>query len=418
MRFLTSVKALTAVAVLAAGAYAIPSATAAETKGPVTDEIGVVKIPKGAPMIWGGYWVLSGPDTALGLDQKRGLEVALDDMDNMLLGHKIRLIAEDTGCTAEGGQTAATKLAANRQIVLVIGTACSSAATPGAPILWNAGISSLGTSPSAPRLTAPDRGPGYDGFIRLIYNDRDGGAFAAEAATKFFKAKTVATVHDGSPYAEQLVRVFEKEYIARGGKITSKEAVSPTDTDLRPVLTRIATNPPDLIYFPIFVQAAAFITRQSREISGLENTTLLGSDAVLSPDFVEAAGKSVVGFSITGTGVLESSRYEDFKKKYKAKFGEDPIHGFHTNAYDAGFIAAAAIEKVAKKDADGNTYIGRKALRDALYATKNHNGLLGIETCDKYGDCAAKIFAVLQFTDSDPESFKLGVNPKQVYPAK
>ena len=47
MRFLTSVKGLAAVAVLAAGAYAIPSATAAETMGPVTDEIGVVKIAKG-----------------------------------------------------------------------------------------------------------------------------------------------------------------------------------------------------------------------------------------------------------------------------------------------------------------------------------------------------------------------------------
>ncbi len=67
MRFLTSVKGLAAVAVLVAGAYAIPSATAAETMGPVTDEIGVVKIAKGQPMVWGGSWVLSGPDTALGL---------------------------------------------------------------------------------------------------------------------------------------------------------------------------------------------------------------------------------------------------------------------------------------------------------------------------------------------------------------
>ncbi|MCZ6524670.1 MAG: branched-chain amino acid ABC transporter substrate-binding protein [Alphaproteobacteria bacterium] len=418
MRFLTSVKGLAAVAVLAAGAYAIPSATAAETKGPVTDEIGVVKIAKGQPMVWGGYWVLSGPDTALGLDQKRGVEIALDDLGHSLFGHEIRLLSEDSACTAEGGQTAATKLASNRRIVIVLGPACSSAATPGAPILWNAGIASIGTSPSAPALTAPDRGPGYDGFIRTIYNDNDGGAFAAEAATEFFKAKTASTVHDGSPYSEQLVRVFEREFKARGGKITSSEAVSPTDTDMRPVLTRIATNPPELIYYPIFVQAGAFITRQSKEIAGLENSKLLGSDAVLSPDFVEAAGKDVVGFNIAGTGVISGSRYDDFKKKYNEKYGEDPIHGFHTNGYDAAMIAAVAILKVAVKDAEGNTYIGRKALRDALYGTTNHPGITGIETCNELGDCAAKVFAVLQFTDSDPESFKLGVNPKQVYPAK
>ena len=36
-------------------------AFAAETMGPVTDDIGVVKIRKGAPMFIGGYWTLSGP---------------------------------------------------------------------------------------------------------------------------------------------------------------------------------------------------------------------------------------------------------------------------------------------------------------------------------------------------------------------
>ena len=44
-----------------------------------------------------------------------------------------------TLCNAEGGQTAATKLAANPQTVVVLGPACSSAATPAAPILWQAG---------------------------------------------------------------------------------------------------------------------------------------------------------------------------------------------------------------------------------------------------------------------------------------
>ena len=48
----------------------------AETKGPVTDDIGVVKVRKGAPIFIGGYWTLSGPDVSLGVDQKRGVELA------------------------------------------------------------------------------------------------------------------------------------------------------------------------------------------------------------------------------------------------------------------------------------------------------------------------------------------------------
>ena len=50
-----------------------------ETKGPVTDDIGVVVIPKGAPIQIGAYWVMSGADSALGIDEKRGVEIAIKD---------------------------------------------------------------------------------------------------------------------------------------------------------------------------------------------------------------------------------------------------------------------------------------------------------------------------------------------------
>jgi len=58
---------VSAIAVAALLGSAVLTA-AAETKGPVTDELGVVEIPKDAPIVVGGYWVISGPDTALGLD--------------------------------------------------------------------------------------------------------------------------------------------------------------------------------------------------------------------------------------------------------------------------------------------------------------------------------------------------------------
>jgi branched-chain amino acid transport system substrate-binding protein len=104
---------------------ASPAAWAA-TLGPVTDDLGVVEAPKGAPIQIGGYWVLSGSDTADGEDQKRGVEVAIKDVGGQLDGHPIKLIAEDSLCSAQGGQTAATKLAANPNTVIVIGPSCSS----------------------------------------------------------------------------------------------------------------------------------------------------------------------------------------------------------------------------------------------------------------------------------------------------
>ena len=121
---------LSTCAVLTLAALAASTA-AAETKGPVTDDLGVLAIPKGAPIQIGAYWVMSGADSALGIDEQRGVEIAIKDQGGTLVGHPIKLNTEDDGCNAEGGQTAATKLAANPNTAIVLGPACSSAATPG-----------------------------------------------------------------------------------------------------------------------------------------------------------------------------------------------------------------------------------------------------------------------------------------------
>ena len=198
--FLWGISAVAAVAMVSAVAIA------AETKGPVTDDLGVVEIPKDAPIVIGGYWVISGPDTALGLDSQRGVEIAFDELNNMIAGHPIQLVVEDDQCNAEGGQTAATKLASLPNIVAVLGPACSSAATTGAPILWKQGLTNIGTATTAPSLTAPDRKPDYFGYMRTIYSDIDQGFNDAEYFFKEMQCKTLATIHDGSPYASQLAK--------------------------------------------------------------------------------------------------------------------------------------------------------------------------------------------------------------------
>jgi branched-chain amino acid transport system substrate-binding protein len=400
-------------------AFGLISPLAAETKGPVTDDLGVIEIPEGAPIVIGGYWVISGPDTALGLDSQRGVEVAFDDIDNQIAGHPIQLVVEDDACNAEGGQTAATKLATLPNIVVVLGPACSSAATTAAPILWQAGLTNVGTATTAPSLTAPDRKPEYFGYMRTIYSDKDQGFNDAEWFYKELKCTTLATIHDGSPFASQLAKTASDHFKELGGEVVAEEAVTPTDVDMRPVLTGIGTKKPCVVYFPIFVASTAQIIRQAPEIADLADTHMIGGSAVLAPGLIEAAGDAVVDFRITNVDIspeVMGAAYPEFVEKYTAKFGEGPINSFHAQAYDAGIIVARAIEKVAKKEG-GNTYIGKKALHDELFATKGYDGISGPINCDEHGQCGAFNFAVYQFTDSDPSTFKAGENPKKIYPA-
>lgn len=390
----------------------------AETLGPVTDEVGVVKIARGQPILIGALLVLSGPDLSLGVDASRGAEIAFDDHKNMLVGHPIKYLPEDGQCSVEGGQTGATRLASNKQIVGVLGTACSSESRGGAPILWNAGMPQAVTSATAPALTAPDRPVGLQGIVRFVYNDINGAAAAVKYAQSVHAAK-VATMHDGSLYAEELVNAFARQFKAAGGTIVAAEAISPSDTDLRPVLTRIGTAKPELLFAPIFVGASAYLVRQVKEVPTLASTPVLGTDAVMAPAFLDAAGDGAVGYRLTGVNndpKLMGARYGDFLAKYKEKFGEDPIGGFHGNGYDAALAMMGAIEKVAKTDAGGDTYIGRKALRDALMQTTDLDGITGKLTCDKNGDCGSSNFAVFEYVSGDSSSFKLGTNPKKVFP--
>lgn len=373
------------------------------------DPLGVVTIKKGQP-IHIAYWlVVAGPDAPLGIDARRGIEIAIDDKGGKLLGHPIKLSGQDDGCSAEGGQAAATKLASDPTIIAAIGSSCSSAAKPGAPILWKAGIATVSPSNTAPSLTDPNRGKDYDGFLRTAHNDKVQGAVAAEFAIKKMGVKKAATIHDGSPYAEQLQAIFAETFKKLGGTITAQEAVAPTDTDMRPVLTKIATGKPEFIYYPIFVAAGGHVTRQAKEVSGLEKVYLMGADGTFNPDFYKAAGEAAVGmfhsspdFSAFGAG------YKDFLAKHQKKYGEKPIGPYHAHAYDAALVIFNAIEKVAVKEGD-TLYIGRQALRDALYATKGTKGLTGSLTCNQYGDCADPRIAVYQQT---AENIKKLVNPE------
>jgi len=366
------------------------------------DKIGVVKIKPGGPIHIACWMVVAGPDASLGTDTKRGVEIAIEDKGGKVLGFPIKLSVQDTGCNAEGGQAAATKLAADPTIVAAIGSNCSSEARPGAPILWKAGIATVSPSNTAPFLTDPKRGIEYDGYLRTAHNDKVQGAVAAEFAWKQLKGKRAATIHDGSPYAEQLQAVFAETFKKLGGTITSQEAVAPTDTDMRPVLTKIATGKPEFIYYPIFIAAGGHITRQVKEVKGLEKVYLMGADGIFSPDFYKAAGQTAIGMYHSSPDFSAfAAGYKDFLAKHQKKYGEKPLAPFHAHAYDAAIMIFAAIEKVAQKAPDGTLYIGRQKLRDALYATKNFKGLTGNLTCDKYGDCADPRIAIYKTTEEN-----------------
>jgi branched-chain amino acid transport system substrate-binding protein len=382
----------------AAGLLALAAIAPVSAQAP-EDPLGVVTIPPGEPIVIAGWGVNSGADASLGTDWMNSMKVVADDRGEELLGHPLELVFEDGLCTPEGGATAAQKLAADPTIVGLIGSACSDETVGGIAAITNAGLSTISPSNTRPALTAADRGPEFAGYLRTAHNDLVQGAFVADFAYNTLGAKTAATIHDGSAYAEALQQVFQDNFIAAGGQVVTVQAVQKGQTDMKPVLTVIANAPaPDVIYLPIFTAEGAFVIAQSKEVAGLENTALIGSDGMFSQDMVNGAGPAAVGVYLSSPAVTGDA-YAEFLAKYEEINGVRPPQAFHAHGADAMNILLNAIEQVAVQGDDGTLYVPKGALGDALYATEGYEGLTGTVTCGDTGDCGAGAIGAYVITE-------------------
>jgi branched-chain amino acid transport system substrate-binding protein len=397
-----TVVATVAVLALVASACSNDDGTGGEPTGDTggtVDEFGVIEIGADEPINLGVAQVISGADAALGTDQVNGINLAVDYLDNefdatpgTLLDHPVELSVEDELCSAEGGQAAATALAADPTIVGVIGTSCSSAALGVADtILGDKGILLFSGSNTSPALTDPEAHQPF--YARTAHNDRIQGAIVAEYALNEQGATKMATIHDESPYTQGLTAAAAVNFEAGDGTVTVQEQINSEDTDFKPVLQSIADTDPDVLYAPVFVAACSLILKQAADI--MPDVTIMASDGCLSTDTIKTAGDAINGVFLSGP---DTSAYQEgefyssqFLPAYEEQFATQPTSSFHAHAFDATNILFDAIEQVAVQNDDGSLEISRTELRDAVFATAGYEGLSGIITCDEFGDCATDV---------------------------
>jgi branched-chain amino acid transport system substrate-binding protein len=360
-------------------------------------EIGCVEVGADEAIRIGSILTISGDTASLGLDSQQGIELALDYRDGtfdgtpgQVAGHDVEFQHEDGGCAAEGGTAAGTLLASDPTIAGVIGTSCSSEALGAADtILSDEGIILISPSNTSPALTDPaTRQPFY---YRTAHNDKIQGAAAAQFASEELGATTAATIHDGSPYADGLQQVFCDVFTEQyGGECTAQEAIQVGDTDFGPLLTSIAADSPEVLFFPIFLPEGGLITAQARENPDLADTALVGADGLLTPDFIDSAGAdNAEGVYMSGPSLeFSGDFYEgEFLPAYEEAAGGEPTSVFHAHSFDATNMLFDAIEEVAVETADGGLLIPKTQLRDVLGATSGYEGITGSLTCDENGDC-------------------------------
>jgi len=386
---------------------------APEEVGTVADHLGdgslgVVEVGPGEAIQIRSLNAISGDVAFLGIPNENGIRMAVADY-GQIGGHDVEVgTGMDDLCSADGGQAAAQILVADQDVVGVIGTSCSGAATAASPLISAAGMVMISGSNTSPALTsdlAGTAGKNYHaGYYRTAHNDLYQGAAAANFALDVLGVSTAAAIHDGDPYTEGLATAFADAFKAGGGTITGFTAVNKGDSDMVPVLTEVAAGAPELLFFPIFQPEGDFIVQQAPTVSGLEDTVMMAADGLLNTNFLAVAESQGMYFS--GPDVRYGSNYNqstgetaaDVLADYEAEFGEVPAAPFWAHSYDAAALLMDAIA-AASYDDGGTLVIDRAGVREFLNGVSNYSGLIGLMSCDEYGDCSSSKITVIQNID-------------------
>jgi len=371
------------------------------------DSIGCVTISPGESVKLGMLQALSGKVAPLGIGQVRGMELALADRNHQILGHPVELRTEDTGCTAEGGTVAAMKIVADSQYIAIFGTTCSSSAAAAAKVMSEAGLVMISGNNSAPFLTsmngkyATNWQPGY---FRTAQNEEHSGKAAAFFAFEKLGLRKAATVNDGDIYTRGLTDGFRNKFEELGGKIVFASSAGKGDSNMEPLIAAVKNSGAEMLFFPLFQPEGNLVVREFRKHRDpeLKKIVLMSDGALIEKTFLADMGKDAQGMYFVGpASPPESPELHRLNSAYREKYMESPHNYYYLNAYDAASLLFAALEKAAFKEEDGTLHIGRQALRDELYATRDFPGVTGQLACDQFGDCIPPEFHILRLDDAE-----------------
>lgn len=347
---------------------------------------GTVTVKRGDPIKVSFAAPLSGENAGLGVDEQRGVELAIEETPQVK-GFPIRLVPEDDGCAADRAAAVAQKVAADPQVVGVVGHLCSSASLAASAVYEPAHIVMISPSSTAPALTSR----GLAVVNRVVWNDEVQAIEAARFARNTLRAGTAAALHDGSAFGIALAGAFREEFGRLGGRLGGFEGITPGEKDFRPTLARLAAGRPEVVYFAGSAPEAALLAAQLPDV-GLRGVRLIGSDLIYTPAYLQQAGSAPTETYATYAEAATSQptpRRNDFDRRYEARYRARPSDAgsFHYHAYDAAALLIAKIDQVAAVNAAGDLTIDRNALARAVRTTANFAGLTGAITCQPTGDC-------------------------------
>ena len=169
---------------------------------------------------------------------------------------------------------------------------------------------------------------------------------------------------------------------------SAQEAVAKGETDMKPRPDQGRGGRPEVIYYPdLHRRGWLHLAPRSKQVPGLEKVDPDRLGRHVLADFVKAAGAGR-----RRAMYLSSPNFSAFQAGYAGL--PDEVQG-QVRQGSAPGVPRARLRRDEhpvrgdregrRQGADGTLYIGRKALRDAIYATKDFQGITGIADLQRDG---------------------------------
>jgi branched-chain amino acid transport system substrate-binding protein len=380
-----SLAAVLTLALFGCGKEAPPPAPAPKAAAPAAPAEMVVKIGNVAPT--------TGPIAHLGKDNENGAKMAVDDVnakkimiDGKIL--KLELVPEDDQADPKQGTIVAQKLV-DAKVAAVIGHLNSGTTIPASKIYSDAGIPQISPSATNPKYTEQ----GFKTAFRVVANDIQQGGAVGNYIAKDMKAKSVAIIDDRTAYGQGVADEVEKAAKAAGAQIVAREFTNDKATDFKAILTKIKGKKPDAIFYGGMDATGGPMAKQAKDL-GIKSKFVM-ADGGCSPEFIKLAGDAAEGFicSIPGAPVDKLAKGEEFKKRYKEKFGTD-VQIYSPNAYDAVMVIVEAMKKA--NSADPAKFLPE-------ISKVSYDGVTGKITFDEKGDLNSGAITMYEAKDGKLE---------------
>ena len=289
------------------------------------------------PVPVGAALSLTGAAASFGQSQKRGLEVAVDDLAKKQ-GVKYELKVEDDTTDPKQGIAVFEQFISRAPVSVILGPTLSNGAKTTNPIAQEKKMPVLGISNTAAGITE---------IGDYIYRDSLPESAVipqtiAKAKQKLGLKKVVVMYSNDDAFTESGFKAFEAALKKEDVQIVKTLTFSKADTDFRALLTDAKGAQPDALVVSGLIEAAVPLVTQARQL-GI-TAPIIGGNGFNTPKLMADAGKAAEGVIVGGAwnSAAQSPENSAFIAAYKAKHNSDPDQ-FAAQAYTGLLLVDAAV---------------------------------------------------------------------------